>query len=138
MSTYKEVFQLAEEKGCEINMVTDGNNCVFVDKNATIKAGDTAFSGDIGFYKVERSDVAYANENHWKVTSEALPEVVVLTLIAKWLRDEHRIFVEFDLDRKDSYCFRIMHYTTVKADLYFGDTYEDAYLNGVNYALKLI
>lgn len=50
------------------NVVTDGNNFAIVDKRAKIKAGDTAYSGDIGFYLVEKEDVDYANANHWKVT----------------------------------------------------------------------
>lgn len=50
------------------NVVTDGNNFGIVDKKAKIKAGDTAYSGDIGFYLVVEDDVNYANANHWKVT----------------------------------------------------------------------
>mgnify|MGYP000982646321 CR=1 FL=1 len=49
------------------NVVTDGNNFAIVDKKAKIKIGDTAYSFDIGFYLVQRGDVSYANQNHWKV-----------------------------------------------------------------------
>ena len=50
------------------NVVTDGRNYAVVDKTAKINAGDTAYSGDMGFYLVTRDEVSYANQNHWKVT----------------------------------------------------------------------
>jgi hypothetical protein len=58
------------------NVVTDGNNFVLVDKEAEIKAGDTAYSVDIGFYKVEKGDIIHANENHYKVISVLVKEPV--------------------------------------------------------------
>ena len=58
------------------NVVTDGNNFAIVDKTAKIKSGDTAYSVDMGFYKVGKEDVSHANENHWKVTHELIKKKI--------------------------------------------------------------
>lgn len=143
-TSYKEVFQLAQDKGYRGCIVSDGNNCAFIDRNAEdMKAGDTAFSIDdcIGFYKVSESDVNYANLNHWKVTSGALDETTVLAHLQKWLREEHRIFVEVVIMQPNAYAFTI--YSTDEGEelasyKLYSDTYEQALLEGISEGLKLI
>jgi hypothetical protein len=96
--TYKEVFQLAQDKG--------------------YKGKHIAFPS------------ALISEDEYCL--------IYLTLIQKWLRDKYMIFVSLDLDRNNSYCFRIMKYNSLYPTLFFGNTYEEALLNGINEALKLI
>ena len=67
-----------------------------------------------------------------------------LTLIQKWLRDEHKIFIQPIVRKNDDDIFFSGHVEKVVADEMRlvrhprGESYEEALLNGINEALKLI
>jgi hypothetical protein len=106
MANYKEVFQLAQDKGyysilCHLAKYRG---------SAELPHGET----------------------------DGASELCELTLIQKWLRDEHKAFVEVGQDKKVYFC---KVYGKVLSPLGFTKnyrTYEDAMLQGINVALKLI
>ena len=126
--TYKEVFQLAQDKGYKL----------FFDWKEAMEQGD-------------QDEIFIIN-----------PELTLseLTLIQKWLREEHQlditpkkqvIYPDFPDKRQRGYGGHIdnlkeptkvlrMEVSTMYLSMgdYFGTTYEEALLNGVHEALKLL
>lgn len=110
MINYKDVFQLAQDKGYKLH------------DNRPIPQ-------------------ALSEETKQKII------LLELTLIQKWLRDEHKIFLEISQQQyyaPNKIVFSVnpakliaeqMRITTVSPK---AETYEEALLNGINEALKLI
>lgn len=68
-------------------------------------------------------------------------KIIELSLIAKWLRDEHQIFVEVVLMQPYKYAFTVYFIeTTAVLGGYkeYAGTYEVAFLQGTSTALQLI
>jgi hypothetical protein len=68
-----------------------------------------------------------------------------LTLIQKWLREEHKIYFEIDArqSKNDSVIHRVAASRSIagmvrRITTFESSVYEDALLNGINEALKLI
>lgn len=105
MTTYKEVFQLAQEKGFELQ-----------------------------FTNVDTFEQYFAAPEEW--------ELLELTLIQKWLRDEKKIAVIVDLPSNGYYW--ILHDLSLEQDRMisyqkgYSASYEQALLEGINEALKLL
>jgi hypothetical protein len=110
MTTYKEVFQLAQDKG---------------------------------YLPCDR----FLNENGFRMPEFETDEVklIELTLIQKWLRDEHKIYFEIDTTRikQDVIVHRVAASRLIagmvrRITTYKYTSYEQALLEGINEALKLI
>lgn len=127
MTTYKEVFQLAQEKGYRISFADDVS--------------------DVGIIKVE--DYLWGDEDEAKQTHsiQALLEIslIELTLIQKWLRDKHNlaVLVTIPFDVFWRYVIDGINGNGYYTDSDYKDhkefdTYEQALLEGIYEALKLI
>ena len=118
---YKEVFQLAQDKGYR-NYLSD----IFAEQY-------TAGTRNEGYSDLEIEAEVKEVEN-----------LLELTLIQKWLRGEHKIGVHLDLQFNGyGYCW-LLYDLSLKQDrtitfskIYF-NTYEQALLEGITEALKLI
>jgi hypothetical protein len=129
--TYKEVFQLAQEKGCPLLRC---KHCQSIELNSL---KDNYCTSCFPYEQTPTTKWAVSDIN-----------LMILTLIQKWLRDEHKINVQpsYIFHREDEglppyNVGKIPNsYTSFIATgekLYF-NTYEEALLQGINEALKLI
>lgn len=122
---YKTVFQLAQDKGYgSLKVLTNYQN----------------------LFESEISSI-YQSE----ITPDDLDKIVdadylllELTLIQKWLRDKHKIDVvslAYTMSLEDQtkkYIWMIYKKSASTANKMFFDSYEDALLNGIHEALKLL
>lgn len=105
MITYKEVFQLAKDKGSKLR-----------------------------FYAPGLIEVDTENEDNL---------LLELTLIQKWLRDEHKLYVIVDFPNTLHFCRWSIEGESFYTDSRYAKnkdfaTYEQALLEGIYQALKLI
>jgi hypothetical protein len=119
--SYKEVFQLAQDKGYEIYL-------------------PDIFSGQYseGTIREGYSDLRIEAE------VKEVENLCELTLIQKWLRDEHKIYFEIDTRLINGVItHRVCHSRLIagmirRITTFENESYELALLHGINGALKLI
>jgi hypothetical protein len=114
MTTYKEVFQLAQDKGFFKNV---NNKSLFEEITEVQKS-----------YVGKTKQICY---------------LLQLTLIQKWLRDEYKIFCWVQLNGnsiRQHYIPLLMTNLNPNNTIEFSkyDTYEQALLEGISEGLKLI
>jgi hypothetical protein len=116
---YKEVFQLAQDKGCYTYSTTLNKN------------GSNNASLDEELQEIESSYVGNTKE---------LVQQMRIMIIQKWLREQHHIDLAIRLDYeagKYFYDLDAPNWSPIISDE-LSDTYEQALLEGIAEALKLI
>jgi hypothetical protein len=135
MTTYKEVFQLAQDKGYNpIKKTPFTLRCCIDWMDIEVSAG-----------RINADHLPKAHDTAKLILEEKEElRLLELTLIQKWLRDEHRI----NIIVRYSPQIAQQWFTTIISECYSNKpklkdiwnftTYEQALLEGINEALKLI
>lgn len=123
---YKTVFQLAQDKGYKLKYPQYNLEIYDIYLNAYL-----AVATDINFQTLEDARVNFEKNNYYAEANGFLE----LTIIQKWLRDEHNLDVLVMPVKYTEYGYQIRPANSVR-DKY--KTYEEALLNGINESLKLI